>query len=70
MKRKYRPIGRDYGIQLMTQAENLLHTENNFYLKLNMELPWWSWLRFCLPMQGTQVRNIVRDPRSHMPWSS
>ena len=26
-----------------------------------------QWLRICLPMQGTQVRSLVRELRSHMP---
>ena len=41
-------------------------------------LPWWvQWLRMRLPMQGTRVRYLVRELRSHrprgswelMPWS-
>ena len=26
-----------------------------------------QWLRICLPMQGTQVRSLVGELRSHMP---
>ena len=26
-----------------------------------------QWLRICLLKQGTQVRSLVRDIRSHMP---
>ena len=29
-----------------------------------------QWLRICLPMQGTQVRFLVRELRSHRPRSS
>ena len=27
-------------------------------------------LRICLPMQGMQVRSLVRELRSHMRWSN
>ena len=26
-----------------------------------------QWLRICLPMQGTQVRSLFGELRSHMP---
>ena len=29
-----------------------------------------QWLRICLPMQGMQVQALVRELRSHMPWSN
>ena len=29
-----------------------------------------QWLRLCLAMQGTQVRSLVWEPRSHMPRNS
>ena len=29
-----------------------------------------QWLRICLPMQGTRVRSLVGELRSHMPWNS
>ena len=28
-----------------------------------------QWLRLCLPVQGVQVRSLVRKLRSHMPLS-
>ena len=27
-----------------------------------------QWLRLRLPMKGVQVRTLVRELRSHMPW--
>ena len=27
-----------------------------------------QWLRLCLPMQGVQVRTLIRELRSHMPY--
>ena len=38
-------------------------------------LPWGTslvvqWLRIHFPMQGTQVRSLVRELRSYMPWGS
>ena len=31
-------------------------------------IPWWSvqWLRLHLPVQGVQVRSLVRELRSHL----
>ena len=28
-----------------------------------------QWLRTCLAMQGTWVRTLVGEPKSHMPWN-
>ena len=28
-----------------------------------------QWLRICLPMQGTRVRSLVRELRSHKSWA-
>ena len=29
-----------------------------------------QWLRVCLPKQGTRVRSLVMELRSHMPWGN
>ena len=29
-----------------------------------------QWLRIRTPMQGTQVRSLVGELRSHMPWGN
>ena len=29
-----------------------------------------QWLRIHLPMQGMPVRSLIRELRSHMPWSN
>ena len=29
-----------------------------------------QWFRICLPAQGTQVRSLVRELRSHMSWGN
>ena len=29
-----------------------------------------QWLRICLPMQGTRVRSLVWELRSHMQWGN
>ena len=29
-----------------------------------------QWLRICFPMQGTWVRSLVREVRSHLPWGN
>ena len=29
-----------------------------------------QWLRIRLPTQGTRVRSLVREPRSHMLWDN
>ena len=29
-----------------------------------------QWLRVCFPMQGTWVRSLVRELRSHLPWGN
>ena len=29
-----------------------------------------QWLSICLPMQGTWVRSLVRELRSHMLWGN
>ena len=29
-----------------------------------------QWLRICLPLQGTSVRSLVRELRSHKPYSN
>ena len=33
-------------------------------------LPWCQWLRICLAMQGTLVRSLVGELRSHVPWGN
>ena len=46
----------------------------SFFSFLFLEERWGTslviqWLRICLEMQGTQIWSLVRELRSHMPWS-
>ena len=47
----------------------LLITAGGIVIRLGTSLMV-QWLRICLAMQGTWIQNLVRELRSHMPWSN
>ena len=49
-----------------------IHTEthNGFRISPQGILLVVQWLRICLPMQETWVQSLIRELRSHVPWSN
>ena len=50
-----------------TNTHTSIFSFKNFYLGPSLVV---QWLRICLPMQVTRVQSLIRELKSHIPWSN